>query len=71
MRRVLDDTHDWMGAWPCRSMFPARVESVMGCFCFDPVCVFTARGAFGGRRSGFLGSGCGEYVYRWTAGAGV
>lgn len=73
-RRGMDfyhDVHDWMGGWPYESILPAQAESLLGSLGFGPVRVFAAKGLIGGRRIGFLGSGCGEYVYRWTAGAGV
>lgn len=73
-RRGMDfhhDVHDWMGGWPYESILPSEVDSLMGSLGFGPVRVFAAKGLIGGRRIGFLGSGCDEYVYRRSVGAGV
>jgi 2-polyprenyl-6-hydroxyphenyl methylase/3-demethylubiquinone-9 3-methyltransferase len=65
------DVHDWMGGWPYQSILPAEAENLMANLGFDPVRVFAAKGLIGGRRVGFLGSGCDEYVYRRSVRAGV
>lgn len=73
-RRGMDfyhDVHDWMGGWPYESILPSEVDSLMGSLGFGPVRVFAAKGLIGGRRIGFFGSGCDEYVYRRSTGGGV
>jgi 2-polyprenyl-6-hydroxyphenyl methylase/3-demethylubiquinone-9 3-methyltransferase len=60
-----------MGGWPYESILPSEVDSLMGGLGFVPVRVFAAKGSIGGRRIGFFGSGCDEYVYRRSTGGGV
>lgn len=60
-----------MDGWPYESILPSEVDSLMGSLGFVPVRVFAAKGSIGGRRIGFFGSGCDEYVYRRSIGGGV
>lgn len=58
------DVHDWLGGWPYESISPWEVETLMGDLDFKQAGIFARKGWLLGRDTGFLGSGCDEYVYR-------
>ena len=58
----LHDVHDWLGGYPYESISPTEADAVMHTLGFE----FVRRNVRTDMlsRSGILGSGCDEYVYR-------
>lgn len=59
-----NDAHDWLGGWPYESISPPEVDALMAALEFKPERIIARGGWLFGRNTGFLGSGCDEYVYR-------
>lgn len=58
------DVHDWLGGYPYESIAPAELRRFLGTLGLEEIRSFIAPGG----RSGLLGSGCDEYVFRLSAG---
>lgn len=59
------DVHDWLGGYPYESISPSDVDVLMRRLGFEKVWCSTRRDLFS--RSGILGSGCDEFLYRRSA----
>ncbi len=67
-RRGMDfehDVHDWLGGYPYESVSPREVDALMQSLGFVAAYRSTRSDLFS--RSGLLGSGCDEYVFRRPA----
>jgi 2-polyprenyl-6-hydroxyphenyl methylase/3-demethylubiquinone-9 3-methyltransferase len=56
------DVHDWLGGYPYESASPAQVDGLMASLGFAAVSRNVRADLFS--RSGILGAGCDEYVFR-------
>lgn len=58
----LHDVHDWLGGFPYESISPKEVDTFMHALGFELIRRNVRKDMLS--RTGILGSGCDEYVYR-------